>query len=150
MDLAIIIKWRGILQCLKWKQEVMEVAFLSPKLQVKVTLWNLLHSIKLIFKLHNKTINRTINQTNKTRELSQMGLEQNLLIPLRKEFKSKISLNFNNLGLEAHWCRELVMPPRLSHQTLKQLESDIPLRLLILFFQPILTLCLFEALLHDT
>ena len=79
----------------------MEVAFLSPKLQVKVTLWNLLHSIKLIFKLHNKTINRTINQTNKTRELSQMGLEQNLLIPLRKEFKSKISLNFNNIDLGA-------------------------------------------------
>lgn len=79
----------------------MEVAFLSPKHQVKLTLWNLLPSIKLIFKLHNKTINRTINQTNKTRELYQMGLGQNLLIPLRKEFKSKISLNFNDIGLGA-------------------------------------------------
>jgi hypothetical protein len=30
-----------------------------------------------------------------------MGLGRNLLIPLRKEFKSKISLNINDIGLEA-------------------------------------------------
>jgi hypothetical protein len=42
------------------------------------------------------------------------------------------------------------MQPHLLHQTLKQLESGIPLRLLIQFSQLILTLCLFEALLHDT
>jgi hypothetical protein len=42
------------------------------------------------------------------------------------------------------------MLPHSPHQTLKQLESDIPLKLLTQFSQPILTLCLFEALLHDT